>query len=217
MGNYLCSLKHVQHFVSSMLSFNRSMIISMSQVMTFWGQTNVPNLSKIKLRKMMDDLFLQKKLFSAPYLLLLAMIDTSLTFHLFSNCCSIWHFQLNVHWFFVRINFPTGDIFHQIQQEACCSNFEVFFTLFLAQFSQQKKKFTKAVSEPFARLIIRYSRRLWKVFRKGVSSLLDWSPIQGWWWKGWSYPFGIIWTHFHLLWYGVSEVYLISKFPKEIS
>ena len=116
-----------------------------------------------------------------------------------------------------RTYFSTGDIFHQIQQEACCSNFEVFFTLFLAQFSQQKKKFTKAVSEPFARLIIRYSRRLWKVFRKGVSSLLDWSPIQGWWWKGWSYPFGIIWTHFHLLWYGVSEVYLISKFPKEIS
>ena len=100
---------------------------------------------------------------------------------------------------------------------ATFSNFEVFFTLFLAQFSQQKKKFTKAVSEPFARLIIRYSRRLWKVFRKGVSSLLDWSPIQGWWWKGWSYPFGIIWTHFHLLWYGVSEVYLISKFPKKNS
>ena len=145
------------------------------------------------------------------------MIDTSLTFHLFSNCCSIWQFQLNVHWFFVRINFSTGDIFHQIQQEACCSNFEVFFTLFLAQFSQQKKKFTKAVSEPFARLIIRYSRRLWKVFRKGVSSLLDWSPIQGWWWKGWSYPFGIIWTHFHLLWYGVSVVYLISKFSKNVN
>ena len=71
------------------------------------------------------------------------MIDTSLTFHLFSNCCSIWHFQLNVHWFFVRINFSTGDIFHQIQQEACCSNFEVFFTLFMAQFSQQKKSLPK--------------------------------------------------------------------------
>ena len=72
------------------------------------------------------------------------MIDTSLTFHLFSNCCSIWHFQWNVHWNFLCINFSIGgDIFHQIQQEACCSNFEVFFTLFLAQFSQQKKSLPK--------------------------------------------------------------------------
>ena len=152
------------------------------------------------------------------------MIDTSLTFHLFSNCCSIWHFQWNhwnVHWNYLRMNFFNQRYFSSNSTRSMLllpsPTLRYFFTLFLAQFSQQKKKFTKAVSEPFARLIIRYSRRLWKVFRKGVSSLLDWSPIQGWWWKGWSYPFGIIWTHFHLLWYGVSEVYLISKFQKKNS
>ena len=144
--------------------------------------------------------------FPPVFKLLFYIFDTS------SETCIeiiyVWNFQPEI--FFIKFNKKHAAVF---------SNFEVFFYTFSGTVFSTEKKFTKevymvAVSEPFARLIIRYSRRLWKVFRKGVSSLLDWSPIQGWWWKGWSYPFGIIWTHFHLLWYGVSEVYLISKFPK---